>query len=114
MRLIRTLISRFGLLALFAVGIVGHAQNIPVSESPPMLEVYADHYEINGLTYKTAVDLEPALRGLKDRRMLTLHWIANAADAVKKDAIAIKVREAAQAAKDAGIARTIVISNEVF
>jgi hypothetical protein len=85
---------------------MGHTQDIPASDLSPMLEVCADHYELSGVTYKTATDLKPALRGLKDSKVLTLHWHANANETAKKGA--------EQAAKDAGIARVIVISNEVF
>ena len=101
-------------MVLLGVAIAGNTQT-PVSTDPShTLEVYPDHYELAGTTYETTAALLPALRSLKNKKVLYMHWFAYANDKAKLDAIEIKVGEAARTAKAAGIPRTAVISNEVF
>jgi hypothetical protein len=101
-------------VVLLGFAVLGYAQEPRGKDPSTWVEVYPNHFEVNGAVYMTQADLEPVLRNLSNKKVLVLHWSANADDKARKDAIAVKLREAEQAAKEAGIAKISVISNEVF
>ena len=84
------------------------------AEEDPWLGVFADHYELGGYRYETKAELVVALRKAKNREVLWLRWSAYASETAKLAAIEARIKEATQAAKEAGIAQVREISAEVF
>jgi hypothetical protein len=84
------------------------------AELPILLEVYADHFELQGKSFESRPDLASAIRSLPRPGRMAIHWLAAGGDEKLRVAVLSKVEEARLAAADAGLKSVAVVGNEVF
>jgi len=100
----------------FLIASILFAQDAQQSAGVVLLEVFSDHFEVDGTAYQSVKDLVAALRALKGKKMLALqeHDYENT---TLQQATAARMRDANDATRAAGFSATRKIgfvTNEVF